>query len=47
MIDRQKFAVLRAARRVWAIGAIHGEAERPDRPPAELSPPLEPSDPIL
>jgi len=26
MTDRQKFAVLRAARRVWAIGAIHGEA---------------------
>ena len=28
MMDRQKFAKLRAVRRVWAIAAIHGEAER-------------------
>ena len=26
--DREKFAVLHAARRVWAVAAIHGEAER-------------------
>lgn len=26
--DRERFAVLRRARRVWAIAAIHGEAER-------------------
>jgi len=28
MLERSKFATLRAARRVWAVGAIHGEAER-------------------
>ena len=27
-IDRDKFAVLRGARRVWAIGAVHAEADR-------------------
>ncbi len=27
-VDRDKFAVLRGAHRVWAVGAIHGEAER-------------------
>ncbi len=31
-----KFAVLRAARRVWAIGSIHGDAERLHRLQAEL-----------
>ncbi len=47
MIDRQKFAVLRAARRVWAVGAIHGEAERLDRLHAELWPRLELCDRIV
>ena len=47
MIDRQKFAVLRAARRVWAIGAIHGEAERLERLHAKLWPRLEPCDRIV
>ena len=28
MTDRHKFARLRAARRVWAVASIHGEAER-------------------
>ena len=28
MTDRHKFATLSAARRVWAIASIHGEAER-------------------
>jgi serine/threonine protein phosphatase 1 len=28
MSDRRKFATIRAARRVWAVSAIHGEAER-------------------
>lgn len=36
MRDRQKFAVLRAARRVWAIASVHGEAERLDRIHAQL-----------
>jgi serine/threonine protein phosphatase 1 len=47
MIDRQKFAILRAARRVWAVGAIHGEAERLDRLHAELWPRLELCDRIV
>jgi hypothetical protein len=28
MAESQKFAVLRRAKRVWAVGAIHGDAER-------------------
>ncbi len=28
MLDKAKFASLRAARRVWAVAAVHGEAER-------------------
>jgi len=28
MADRARFAVLRAVRRVWAVGAIHGDARR-------------------
>ena len=28
MSDRDKFAVLRKCKRVWAVAAIHGEAER-------------------
>ena len=28
MSDRDKFAVLRKSRRVWAVAAIHGEAEK-------------------
>ncbi len=47
MIDRQKFAVLRAARRVWAVGAIHGEAERLDRLHAALWPRLELCDRVV
>lgn len=31
MTDQQKFAVLRAPKRIWAVGAIHGDAERLDR----------------
>src|SRR3546814_19707866 len=30
MSDREKFAVLRRCRRVWAVAAIHGEVERLD-----------------
>ncbi|HEY5597961.1 MAG TPA: hypothetical protein VIK47_04065 [Kiloniellales bacterium] len=36
MTDRQKFSVLRNARRVWAIGAIHAEVDRLDRLHAAL-----------
>ena len=28
MIESQKFAILRKVRRIWAVGAIHGEAAR-------------------
>ena len=44
MRDRQKFARLRAAKRVWAIASIHGEAERLDRLHRRLAPALEPGD---
>jgi serine/threonine protein phosphatase 1 len=30
MSDRDKFAVLRRCRRIWAVAAIHGEADRLD-----------------
>ncbi|MFQ5773083.1 MAG: hypothetical protein ACE5GS_01055 [Kiloniellaceae bacterium] len=39
--------MLRAARRVWAVGAIHAEAERLDRVHARLWPRLEPCDRIV
>ena len=47
MIDRQKFAVLRSARRVWAVGAVHGEVERLERLHAALWPRLESCDRIV
>ncbi len=47
MIDRQKFAVLRSARRVWAVGAVHGEVERLERLHAALWPRLELCDRIV
>ncbi len=47
MTDRQKFAVLRAARRVWAIGAIHADVERLKRLHARLWPKLELCDRIV
>lgn len=36
MRDRQKFAVLRAARRIWTISSVHGDADRLDRIHAQL-----------
>jgi serine/threonine protein phosphatase 1 len=47
MPNRQKFAILRAARRVWAIGSIHGEAERLERLQRALWSRLEPGDRIV
>jgi len=47
MPDRQKFATLRAARRVWAIGSIHGEAERLEQLHRALWQRLEPGDRIV
>jgi serine/threonine protein phosphatase 1 len=45
--DRDKFAVLRAARRVWAVAAIHGEADRLDRLQIALARRLEPGDRLV
>ena len=47
MPERDKFAVLRAARRVWAIAAVHGEAERLGRLHEALWPRLEPGDRLV
>lgn len=47
MPDRDKFAVLRAARRVWAVGAVHSEVERLARLHEALWPRLEPGDRIV
>lgn len=47
MTDRQKFSVLRGARRVWAIGAIHAEVDRLDRLHAALWDRLELCDRIV
>ncbi|MEE8145514.1 MAG: hypothetical protein V3T57_08890 [Kiloniellales bacterium] len=47
MMDRQKFAKLRAVRRVWAIAAIHGEAERLEELHAALWRRLQPGDRIV
>lgn len=47
MADRQKFAKLRATRRVWAVGAIHGEAERLENLHRALWPRLEAGDRVV
>ena len=47
MPDSDKFAVLRAAGRVWAVGAIHGEVERLVRLHQALWPRLEQGDRIV
>ncbi len=47
MPERDKFAVLRAARRVWAIAAVHGEAGRLGRLHEALWPRLEPGDRLV
>ena len=47
MTDRQKFAKLRGARRVWAVASIHGEAGRLDRLHRALSRRLVPGDRIV
>lgn len=42
-----RFAVLKAARRVWAVGAIHGEAARLHRLQAELGERVLPGDRLV
>jgi len=44
---RQKFALLRAARRVWAVSSIHGDAERLTRLHKKLGNALKPGDRIV
>jgi serine/threonine protein phosphatase 1 len=45
--DRDKFAVLHAARRVWAVAAIHGEADRLARLHDTLAPRVKPGDRLV
>ncbi len=47
MPDNELFATLRRARRVWAVAAIHGEAERVDRLHAELGRRFRPGDRLV
>jgi serine/threonine protein phosphatase 1 len=47
MTDRQKFAVLRGARRIWAVAAVHAEVDRLESLHANLWPRLELCDRIV
>jgi serine/threonine protein phosphatase 1 len=47
MPDREKFATLRAARRVWAVASVHGEADRLRALHGELAPRFEPGDRLV
>jgi serine/threonine protein phosphatase 1 len=47
MGDSEKFAVIEAARRIWCIAAIHGEAEKLDRLHLAIAQRLEPKDRIV
>lgn len=47
MTDRQKFAILRTARRIWAIGAVHAQADRVEQLHAALWDRLELCDRIV
>jgi serine/threonine protein phosphatase 1 len=45
--DREKFAVLHAAQRVWAVAAIHGEADRLARLQDALAKRVKPGDRLV
>lgn len=47
MGDRQKFAILSAARRIWAVSSVHGEAEALNRLHRAMIPRLEPGDRLV
>jgi serine/threonine protein phosphatase 1 len=47
MGDRQKFAILCAARRVWAVSSIHGEVAALNRLHRAMIPRLEPGDRLV
>lgn len=47
VVDQDKIAVLRGTRRVWAIGAAHGEADRLRRLHREVAGRFEPGDRLV
>jgi serine/threonine protein phosphatase 1 len=47
MGDRQKFAILSAARRVWAVSSIHGEVAALNRLHRAMIPRLQPGDKLV
>lgn len=47
VVNQDKFAVLRGARRVWAVGAIHGEADRLRRLHRAIADRFEPGDRLV
>lgn len=47
IVDGDKFALLRGARRVWAISSVHGEADRLRRLHAEISSRFQPGDRLV
>ena len=47
MGDRQKFAILSATRRVWAVSSIHGEAAALNRLHRAMIPRIEPGDRLV
>jgi len=47
MADRDKFAILRKCRRVWAVAAIHGETERLRKLHAEIGGRFRPGDRLV
>ena len=47
MSDQEKFAVLSAARRIWAVGSIHGERQRLEALHDSLWPRLETGDRLV
>lgn len=47
MTDRQKFVAIRAARRIWAVGAIHADADRLRRLHSRMWPRLDLCDRIV
>jgi serine/threonine protein phosphatase 1 len=47
MGDRQKFTILRAAQRVWAVASIHGELDALNRLHRAMIPRLQPDDRLV
>ncbi len=47
MLDKTKFATLRGGRRIWAVAAVHGDADRLGRLHAALEERLRPGDRLI